>query len=409
MSAVEPSSGGAESRSDDAEPSSSDAEPRSDNAEPDSRDAELRSDDVERTAAAARAWDLLSWLPLRIERCELEPLSVQFSPEFERKTTVVHLIGAGRESAGQGVREGVGEDVVYDAIDHEIRQQAGPPPLAGDFTLASFSEHLASIDLFPEPPQREVSVRYRTWAFESAALDLALSQAETTLHQALGVELAPLRFVVSLRLGEPPSLEPLLERLRIAPQMRFKLDPTPGWDEDLIAQLVELQAVDSVDLKGCYEGTIVDNPADPHLYKRVAEAFPHAWIEDPRLNPETEAALEGHLQRVTWDAPIHEVADIEALARRPLCINVKPSRIGRLQDLLQVYAYCGEQRIACYGGGQSELGPGRGQIEYLASLFHPNGPNDVAPSGWNLPQPPADLPGSPLPTKAAATGFRWSD
>ena len=28
-----------------------------------------------------------------------------------------------------------------------------------------------------------------------------------------------------------------------------------------------------------------------------------------------------------------------------------------------------------------ELGPGRGQLQYLASLFHPDGPNDLAPPG----------------------------
>jgi hypothetical protein len=33
-----------------------------------------------------------------------------------------------------------------------------------------------------------------------------------------------------------------------------------------------------------------------------------------------------------------------------------------------------------YGGGFGELGVGRHQIQYLASLFHPDTPNDVAPS-----------------------------
>ena len=48
--------------------------------------------------------------------------------------------------------------------------------------------------------------------------------------------------------------------------------------------------------------------------------------------------------------------------------------------------------IGCYGGGQSELSVGRGQIQYLASLFHADAPNDVAPAGFNLPEPPPDLP-----------------
>ena len=49
-----------------------------------------------------------------------------------------------------------------------------------------------------------------------------------------------------------------------------------------------------------------------------------------------------------------------------------------------------------YGGGQHELGPGRAQIQLLASLFHPRAPNDVAPAGYNEPHPPAGLPESPL-------------
>lgn len=349
---------------------------------------------------AADAWERLASLPLRIERCELEQLRVALTPEFERVSTVIHLEGGGRE--------GVGEDVTYDAVDHEALLSAGAPQLAGQHTLASFSDALAAVELFPTPPEREVSRRYRTWGFESAALDLALAQADTSLAAALGIEPSPLRFVASVRLGEPPSLQPLLARRAIDPQLRFKLDPTPGWDDEFVAELVALDLVDTIDLKGCYEGTIVDNPADPALYARVAEAFPTAWIEDPKLTPQTAAVLAPHIARVTWDAPIHELSDIVALEHKPQAINVKPSRIGRLQDLLAVYAHCEAEGIACYGGGQSELGPGRGQIEYLASLFHPDAPNDVAPRDWNLAQPPPSLAPSPLAPSPARTGFRWA-
>ena len=60
-----------------------------------------------------------------------------------------------------------------------------------------------------------------------------------------------------------------------------------------------------------------------------------------------------------------------------------------------------------YGGGQFELGPGRGHIQYLASLFHPDTPNDVAPGDYNAPEVPAGLPDSPLASLAHDTGFRW--
>ena len=57
--------------------------------------------------------------------------------------------------------------------------------LAGECTFDSFSEHLATLDTFPGyTPEQDVYRRYRRWGFESAALDLALRQAGTSLHEA---------------------------------------------------------------------------------------------------------------------------------------------------------------------------------------------------------------------------------
>jgi L-alanine-DL-glutamate epimerase-like enolase superfamily enzyme len=350
-------------------------------------------------------WEQLADLPVAIEDYALEALSARVSSDFDRSSTVIHLRGAGAE--------GVGEDVTYDAVDHAILQAdfsapgGGPLPLAGRWTLESFAERIAELDLFPQPPQREVSRRYRVWAYESAALDLALRQAGTTLHEALGREPRPVRFVVSLRLGEPPSLAPLSERLSRYPGLRFKLDPTSSWDEALIARLAATEAVDSVDFKAYYSGSIVDQPADPVLYERVVGALPQAWIEDPALTPETDAVLAAHRERFSWDAPIHSVADIEALRYPPRMVNIKPSRLGGLRNLLDAFDYCAARDIGNYGGGQFELGVGRGQIQYLASLFHGDAPNDVAPTGYNLPEPPAGLPESPLAPTPSAVGFRW--
>jgi L-alanine-DL-glutamate epimerase-like enolase superfamily enzyme len=345
-------------------------------------------------------WELVAELPIEIEGYALEGLVESVSSDFERKSTLIRLQGAGQE--------GVGEDVTYDAVDQEIMQAEGPSlPLAGSFTLAGFCAHLAGLEIFPKPPEREVSRLYRTWAYESAALDLALRQAGIPLHEALGREPAPVTFVVSLRLGEPPTLEPIRRRLAICPGLSFKLDPTSSWDDELIAALAETGAVDSVDFKGFYKGTVVDQPADPALYERVVTAFPEAWIEDPALTPETDAVLAAHRDRFSWDAPIHSIEDIEALPYPPRMVNIKPSRLGGLRNLLDAYDYCAERGIGCYGGGQFELGVGRGQNQYLASIFHPGTANDVAPTGFNLPEPPPGLPCSPLAPAPAATGFRW--
>ena len=117
--------------------------------------------------------------------------------------------------------------------------------------------------------------------------------------------------------------------------------------------------------------------------------------------------LRPHRDRVTWDAPIHSWADVEALAFAPRCLNVKPSRFGSLERLFEFYDRCAEQDIALYGGGQWELGPGRGQIQLLASLFSADGPNDVAPGGYNG-EPRPGLEESPLDPRPSrpASGAR---
>ena len=346
-------------------------------------------------------FDLLADLPLEVDGYALGALRAEVSSGFERLTTVVHLHGGGLE--------GIGEDVVYRADDQLALQRAGPVlKLAGTYALAEFCELIDSLDLFPAPPDREVSRLYRRWTFHSAALDLALRQAGRPLHEVLGREPQPVTFVVSLRLGEPPSIEPVERRLARYPTLRFKLDPTSSWTRELIAALVATGAVDSVDFKSLYRGTVVDQPPDPVLYRRVVEAFPRAWIEDPDVvTPETAAVLAGHRDRITWDAAVHSIADIEALPYPPRMVNIKPSRLGGLRNLLDAYDYCAGRGIGNYGGGQFELGAGRGQNQYLASLFHADAPNDVAPTGYNLPSPPAGLPSSPLAPAPAVSGFRW--
>ena len=78
-----------------------------------------------------------------------------------------------------------------------------------------------------------------------------------------------------------------------------------------------------------------------------------------------------------------------------------------MRRLFDAYDYCAARDIAVYGGGQWELGLGRGHIQYLASLFHHDTPNDVAPGGYNASEPPQGLPISPLEPQPDETGFRW--
>jgi len=341
-------------------------------------------------------------LRVEIEGHRLEPLALPVSAGWTRHTTVLRLRGGGVD--------GLGEDVAYVEDDQEIFRKLGAGlSLAGNYTLDEFSRRLDDFELCPDPAGGPAVRMYRRWTFESAALDLALRQAGQSLAQVVGIEPRPLTFVSSTGMGPKGDVAPLLARLERFPGMRFKLDLSTEWTAETVRKLAGTGAVDTVDLKGQYKGSFTGTPPRPDLYRMVVEGLPEAWIEDPALTDETSPILAPHRERLTWDAPIHAVADMAALPYRPRCMNIKPSRFGMLSELFRAYEYCRDLGIEMYGGGQFELGPGRGQIQYLASLFHPDTANDVAPREYHGAELPDDARLSPLPPRGAPTGFRWEE
>jgi hypothetical protein len=330
-------------------------------------------------------------LSLLVEGYETELLT----SGYERKTMVVHLRGGGEE--------GLGEDV--SAFDMEgLPPYSEPPKLAleGEWTLGSFCSFLGEQSLWTEEPAWDGFHRFRRWAFESAALDLAARQAGTSLPTLLGREARPLRFVNSLGLGDPPAFETLQSRLSLYPALHFKVDADARWSMELIDALAATGAVEIVDFKGRYGLEVADEAALARMYEHVLARFPDALLEDPHDIPAIADLMAPHAPRISHDAPIHEVADIGELRT----INVKPSRIGSLAELFAIYAHCEANGIAMYSGGMGELGVGRGQTQLLSSLFHPDAPNDIAPSAYNEPSLSDGLPSSPLPAPSPE-GFRW--
>ena len=174
-------------------------------------------------------------LPLEIERFELVPLARDTTSGFTKVSIVVRLGGGGHD--------GEGEDITWDQID-QIEFLRGGDRLSwlhGVRTFDELSTLLGLANLFPVEPIRDSARFYRRWAFESAALDLALRQSGLSL--------------------------------------------------------------------------------------------PDAWIEDPAIEESTADLLERHRDRITWDEPIHSVADIEALPWRPRMLNLKPARFGSVRAL----------------------------------------------------------------------------
>jgi hypothetical protein len=350
-------------------------------------------------ATASDTWARLSELSLTVEAADFERQAATFAYGFERFTTLVRLRGGGHEGLGEDVSPYESEEPTL----HVLRPDLG---LAGTWTLESFCDHLAATDQWPVAPDWDVARRWRNWAFESAALDLALAQAGLALHEAVVRPPAPVRFVNSLGLGDPPSFDPIARRLAAHPGLRFKLDVTPAWTAELMAEVAATGAVEIVDFKGHYGMETGELPALLAMYERAVETFPDTLLEDAHDLPEVAALLAGEAGRISYDAPIHSAADLDAVPLVPRAVNIKPCRVGDLRSLLAVYDEVAARGLIAYGGGMGEVGVGRGQIQLLASLFHPDGPNDTAPSGYNAESPDASLPASPLPPDPASAGFR---
>src|SRR6476646_7898859 len=132
-------------------------------------------------------FDRIAPLTLLIDDLAYERASQTVSSGFERVSTAIVMRGGGQE--------GRGEDICYPAADHDLLPAAETLELAGSHTIASLSQHLDGRALFTGEPGMHASYDYRRWAFESAALDLALHQAGATLGEVVGRQPAPLRFV----------------------------------------------------------------------------------------------------------------------------------------------------------------------------------------------------------------------
>jgi hypothetical protein len=321
-------------------------------------------------------------LELEIDGYKSERRTLEISSQFTRVTTTVVLTGGGVE--------GRGEDVTYEPDAHD--RFPTDLQLGGRQTFDEFSERLAALEL----------PGYTPWAFESAALDLALRQADASLGDVVGREYRPVRFVVSTREDVRPWRE-------LYPGLEFKVDPEVTWTRELMEELATLGAIRVADLKGYYRNTPVDVPADPRLYRDVVDVFDDAVIEDAFFTDETRPILAEAAERLSFDAPIHSVDDVLELEIEPRLLNIKPSRIGTVRRLFDLLAFGEQRRIRMYGGGQFELGVGRDQIQAIASLYYADAANDVAPREYNVPPPRPGLRSSPLDPPARPRGLAFTD
>jgi len=305
----------------------------------------------------------LGALTLTVDSVAVDRLEQIVDDGSVRRTAVLRVSGL--------AEEGAGEDVTFQPDDLLV----DPPPLdwRSITRLADLWELLEEADLFDRAPRYDVVRSYRRWAIEAATLDLALRQAGLRLADVLGMELQPLRFVVSPAAGCAHAVH----------GASLKLD-APHLEPGLPVEIIDFKAA-----------------GDEELVARALALYPDALLEDPPIVPPVGS--------VSWDIPIRSARDLGSV-ERIAAVNVKPARVGSLRAVLALYEACATRGIPAYGGGQFELGPGRGQAQLLAALFHPDAPNDLAPSRYYAGRPGSlePLPASPL-TIVGDVGFRCAD
>ena len=360
-------------------------------------------------AADSPAWRAIADLPLKIESIDGELITAPVGPQLNRKVTVLHLAGGGGGGDGDG-HVGRGEDVTYlTDLQDQLLDHFRTLPLAGTHTIASFSALLDELTLIVTGIDGwEQFVDYTRWAFEAAALDLALRQAGISFAQAVGQPAQPMRWVLSMGLGAPVDCAKVHRWRAAIPGVEFKLDASDLWTANVCRELADTDAIAVVDFKGHY-GAAADwmtNQPTPQTYADVAAHLPGVLLEDAKLDVDFRAALgDAGLARATWDAPIHSIADIVAFCERAptSAINIKPSRFGTLRELLGAIEHCRTHDLPMYAGGQTELSIGRTQAQTLAACWYADAGNDLAPVVFHaasagdegLPHGPVVVPDQP--------------
>ena len=279
-------------------------------------------------------------------------------------------------------------------------------PLAGEWTLESFCDHLATLDQWPEPPEWGAARLYRNWAFESAALDLALRQAGRALHEVVEREPRPLTFVNSLGLGDPPSTDTIHRRLARYPDVHFKLDAAAAWTLAICEDLAATGAVDIVDFKGQYGMEIEDPEALATMYRHVIATFPDALLEDAHDLPEIAELIAPHAGRVSYDAPIHTVDDLATVPFSPSHDQhqaVPHRRAARAARALRPLRGRGHRDVRRRDGRERRRRAARSSCSARSTT--PTGPTTRAEPVQPASDPPEGLPTSPLPPQPEATGF----
>ena len=166
-------------------------------------------------------WTALADLPLVVEDLgygRLDP-----GPGFgeAHSSRLVRLTGAGHE--------GLGEDITRSS---SRRARPGAHRRVDARLVLRAPGHGRAV-AGGEPEFGDMVRRFRNWSYESAALDLALTQAGQPLHEVLGREPRPVWYVNSFGMGDPDVVPKVLSGSTLSgtalQARRTRRGPTRRW------------------------------------------------------------------------------------------------------------------------------------------------------------------------------------
>lgn len=247
-------------------------------------------------------------------------------------------------------------------------------PLLVGKAMASAPELLEQLNIFKGNPFAKAAVEIAWWVLEA-------NIQGKPLHQLLGGKRKEVD--VGADFGVTDSIEALLGQIQGAVDAgvkRVKLKFRPGWDIDMLAE-VRRHFPDftfHIDCNAGYE--LSDLP----LFKKV-DAFHLAMIEQPLFYTDLHdhAKLQAQLETpICLDESCNSVRAARIALELGACryMNIKPGRVGGLQNALEIHNLCQQAGIPCWVGGMLESSIGAAICVELATLDNFVYPNDIFPS-----------------------------
>ena len=295
----------------------------------------------------------------------IEPFVAAHGRETDREVVLVRVTGESGE-AGWGECSALAEPT-YTAEDVDsawevLTTTIGPAALAGG-------------------PAPVADAPMATAAMATAWVDLELRQEGLSLADSLGAERD--RVESCLVVGISPSIDALLARIdqgRSDGYTHVKLKIRPGWDTEPARAVRDAWPEVSLaaDANGSYSRD--EGPALARL-----DDLGLAYIEQPLPADDLTgtAALAPHLDTaVALDESLSTVAAAaEAVSMiGDLVLNVKPARVGGLDEARRMHDLATDNGVSAFVGGMLETGVGRAAALGLAALDGFDRPTDLGPS-----------------------------